>query len=396
MIPVITPVAPTMTAPVEPPGHTEFSGHTTISGHTAESPGHAAESPGQAPLVVQARHPNILTLQPVSSHRKSRTKPPQLHPHFFHFVHVPKCGGTTFTTILRRASCRLLTLYSTAHSLPPSPPADCCTNPGYCENPNRLCASVSGCQNHLPQLTLLPPPTSPTRAVTMLRDPVARVVSAWFYRCHNPNRDCYNVRPEFCQEGQRASRKCGANYDGVTTKKSDRNGNENDPVNDDEWRKKVWEFEEYLTLPEYHNIFCRMFGGTGAGEFPYSNELEITDAVLARARSNLLSFDLVGLQELYEPSVRLLVEQVVGADEDGEWLVGLDEDVDVVKERGNDKIDGREELQTAVRDNVGGVRERIEKANWCDTVLFQEAKERLCNMVTEEEGGEFCKHLDHS
>jgi hypothetical protein len=40
-------------------------------------------------------------------------------------------------------------------------------------------------------------------SVTMLRDPVARVVSAWFYRCHSPNRDCYNVRGKFCQVGGR-------------------------------------------------------------------------------------------------------------------------------------------------------------------------------------------------
>lgn len=30
-----------------------------------------------------------------------------------------------------------------------------------------------------------------------MRDPVTRFVSAWHYRCHHPNYDCFNVREEF-------------------------------------------------------------------------------------------------------------------------------------------------------------------------------------------------------
>eukprot|EP00975_Prorocentrum_lima_P020905 4398894-Prorocentrum_lima.AAC.1 len=38
---------------------------------------------------------------------------------------------------------------------------------------------------------------------TMLRNPVFRALSAFYYRCHNPNEDCYRVREDFCQYAQR-------------------------------------------------------------------------------------------------------------------------------------------------------------------------------------------------
>ncbi|KAK7247944.1 hypothetical protein SO694_00085038 [Aureococcus anophagefferens] len=37
------------------------------------------------------------------------------------------------------------------------------------------------------------PSTRNIRAVTMVREPLGRVVSAWHYRCHNPNWDCFHV-----------------------------------------------------------------------------------------------------------------------------------------------------------------------------------------------------------
>ena len=64
----------------------------------------------------------------------------------------------------------------------------------------------------------------------------SRILSAWFYRGHNPNNDFFHVRPYF---------------------------------------KDIWEgrrpkvtFEEYIEMPEYQNIQTRMLG---ADSFPYRN-----------------------------------------------------------------------------------------------------------------------------
>ena len=63
-----------------------------------------------------------------------------------------------------------------------------------------------------------------------------RILSAWFYRGHNPNLDFFQVRPEFKEiaEGK---------------------------------RPRVL-FPEYIEMPEYQNIQTRMLG---ADSFPYRN-----------------------------------------------------------------------------------------------------------------------------
>ena len=63
-----------------------------------------------------------------------------------------------------------------------------------------------------------------------------RILSAWFYRCHTPNDDCFNVRAYF---------------------KSIRAG----------LIPKVT-YAEYIEMPEYSNIQSRMLG---ADSFPYRN-----------------------------------------------------------------------------------------------------------------------------
>ena len=65
---------------------------------------------------------------------------------------------------------------------------------------------------------------------------IPRILSAWFYRCHTPNDDCFNVRAYF---------------------KSIRAG----------LIPKVT-YAEYIEMPEYSNIQSRMLG---ADSFPYRN-----------------------------------------------------------------------------------------------------------------------------
>lgn len=91
----------------------------------------------------------------------------------FHFVHIPKSGGSTLTIYLRQyADCQ--------------PPGFCCTAPGLpvgiC-NETRLCEAVVGCTRHEPHIELLK--DSSYHSVLSLRDPLQRAVSGFFYPYHH-------------------------------------------------------------------------------------------------------------------------------------------------------------------------------------------------------------------
>jgi hypothetical protein len=85
----------------------------------------------------------------------------------------------------------------------------------------------------------------PMPSITILREPVSRLLSAFFYRGHSPNNDFFQVRPYF---------------------KDIRDGK----------LPKV-EFPEYIEMPEYQNIQTRMLG---ADSFPYKN-VTVDDKVRA-------------------------------------------------------------------------------------------------------------------
>lgn len=92
-----------------------------------------------------------------------------------HMVHVPKCGGTSMTKILRRMACVLNG--GTAQSY------DCCHRPGFCGVPEqRTCKAIRGCTMHFPNLRFAKIHMTPS--ITVLREPLPRVLSAWLYRCH--------------------------------------------------------------------------------------------------------------------------------------------------------------------------------------------------------------------
>ena len=79
-----------------------------------------------------------------------------------HFIHVPKCGGTTMTTALRQVMCEV----------DPIKNRDCCINPGFCDhNSNRRCSVIKGCINHFPNRPFI---FRDMPTVTLFRDPVSR------------------------------------------------------------------------------------------------------------------------------------------------------------------------------------------------------------------------------
>ena len=58
-----------------------------------------------------------------------------------HFIHIPKCGGTTMTAVLRMMMCEIN----------PIKYQDCCLNPGFCDHhAQRKCVAIKGCMNHFP------------------------------------------------------------------------------------------------------------------------------------------------------------------------------------------------------------------------------------------------------
>ena len=135
-----------------------------------------------------------------------------------------QAGGTSFTKVLRRMMC--------TRNGATEAELDCC-DVGWCDwQKGMTCQNIHGCTNHIPRLYKWL--ARPLPSVTILRNPVTRFVSAWHYRCHHPNYDCFNVREEFkLIRVNRASKKT---------------------------------FDEYCAMAEYQNTIAKMLV---KDKFPY-------------------------------------------------------------------------------------------------------------------------------
>ena len=129
------------------------------------------------------------------------------------------------------------------------------------------------------------PSTRKIRAVTMVREPLGRVVSAWHYRCHNPNWDCFHV-PGATQWSERKRA-------------------------DEQWHLKppnathagYASFSDFLDMPHYQNVQVRMLG---KDRFPYDAAPVVADDVFAAIDVATRTFAVVGVFELFDHSVALL------------------------------------------------------------------------------------------
>jgi hypothetical protein len=94
-------------------------------------------TPGNPSVPVIPVSPPVTTSLPTDKSIILSQDPNQ--PFRLHFMHIPKCGGTSMTAVLREVMC----------DAAPEQMKDCCTNPGFCDTrAMRRCAAIKGCVNH--------------------------------------------------------------------------------------------------------------------------------------------------------------------------------------------------------------------------------------------------------
>jgi len=186
-----------------------------------------------------------------------------------HFVHPPKSGGTTFGQVVISSACELNKQYKDS--------LDCCSDPhDWCgENcePIPECQAVFGCTlcdcHHIPRLNRM---EDATYSVTIIRHPMTRYISGYFYRAHSPNWDRFNLRPGYFSK---------------------------DPT-----YPFKFSFNDYLKMPEYHNIIIKMFS---KDKFPYFNSTLNSKDVI-KTKQILSKFVIVGINEAYDASVQMMLK----------------------------------------------------------------------------------------
>lgn len=280
-----------------------------------------------------------------------------------HVVHVPKSAGTSLSIPIRRALCKLAAKGSES---------DCCAPDGYCEpeRGKRCTAVMNECRGHHPLLTFM---LEGIPSATILRHPVDRSVSAYFYKCHkyvgpcldvlldalitvvverginshlsshfakipriprSPNYDCYHVRPYFTDIFHSRMPKVS--------------------------------FLDYQKMLEYTNIQTRMFG---TDSFPYS-AVEVGDKELAKAKAVLDNFFFVGLTEAYNTSVLLLLHDLE---------LPLDPEEDF-RPSGERSMHVHNPLRKEIKTNQT-LRAIVGKANSFDVQLYNHAVKLFCTRL---------------
>lgn len=261
-----------------------------------------------------------------------------------HFVHPPKSGGTTFGQVVISTACELNSQYRES--------LGCCVNPAtWCgENcePIPDCEAIYGCGlchcHHIPRMHRM---ADAHFSVTIIRHPMTRYMSGFFYRAHSPNWDRFNVRPGYFLKNPTYPFK--------------------------------FSFEDYLEMPEYHNILIKMFA---RDQFPYFNAT-LTEADLANARRKLGKFLVVGINEAYDASVQLLLA-----------LTGVtlrDDQIHLPAAMTSTYSADHEDLKARVRTDpiLAG---RIHRANSMDVELYEWSVRTFCRQLCDRHLESFDKY----
>lgn len=177
-----------------------------------------------------------------------------------HLVRIPKAGSTSMSAVVRRLiGC---TPAGPCCRYPGSPKGSC---PATSDRPDMfMCQRVVGCVGHNPHADRHPFSKSESLiTVSMLREPIARAISAFFY--HPPHTNC--------ELGNCPNRDAA--------------------------------FGEYLRNPIYQNVAVKMLSGT----FPYRNVTtghETGEYSLKNALRILPKFDFMGIMELWSLSILVM------------------------------------------------------------------------------------------
>ena len=197
-----------------------LSGHDNTRKGRSAPPGKSWK-PGEegCPLAVDFTLPRNLRGSGQRTYTQGDSRLKKLH-----FVHPPKSGGTSFGNVIVAIACEI-----NRNTTGDGRYLDCCQAPSTwcgvnCE-PKPGCSAVFGCDlcscHHIPRMGRM----GQAPSVTIIRHPMTRFVSGYFYRAHSPNWDRFNIRPEFSE----------------------------DPT-----YPFKYSFDEYLEMPEYHNILVKM------------------------------------------------------------------------------------------------------------------------------------------
>jgi len=262
-----------------------------------------------------------------------------------HFVHPPKSGGTSFGQTTIAVACELNSQYRDSLDCC-QPPADWCGE--NCE-PLPDCKAIYGCGlchcHHIPRLHRI---EDATYSVTIIRHPGTRYISGFFYRAHSPNWDRFGLRPGYFSK---------------------------DPV-----YPFKFSFEQYLEMPEYHNILVKMFA---RNEFPYFNAT-LTLSDVAKAKSVLSKFLVVGVNEAYEASVQLLLK-----------LTGVtnlrDDQIHLPPSMTSSYSADHEKMKVRVKEEPW-LAAKIHAVNRLDMDLYEWGVVRFCEKVCAEHLGHFDLH----
>ena len=183
-------------------------------------------------------------------------------------------------------------------------------------------------------------------SVTIIRHPMTRYISGFFYRAHSPNWDRFGLRPGYFSR---------------------------DPT-----YPFKFSFDEYLRMPEYQNILVKMFA---RDKFPYFNAT-LTQADVRLAKERLSKFLIVGINEAYDASVQLLLA-----------LTGVklrDDQIHLPAAMTSTYAEDYERFKLKAKTQVA-LRERIQAANELDIDLYQWSVGIFCKKLLQKKLGHFDK-----